>query len=207
MSSSRSVVSLALVAVLLAFGSVARADADPARGKTLAYTCLGCHGIPHYKNTYPTYSVPKLEGQHAAYLVAALRGYKSSERSHATMHSHAVSMSEQDMLDIATYFAGTPVKPSAKPIGTPPKSAQVCVSCHGNDGVGITPDYPTLAGQHPDYLARSLEEYKKGARKNPIMAGFVGTLTDADMRELAQYYAKQPGLTTPKKATSRFSAR
>lgn len=199
--------SLALVAVLLAFGSVARADADPARGKTLAYTCLGCHGIPHYKNTYPTYSVPKLQGQHPEYLVAALRAYKTGERSHATMHSHAVTMSDQDMLDIATYFAGTPVKPAAKAVGTPPKAAQVCVSCHGNDGVGITPDYPTLAGQHADYLARSLVEYKKGARKNPIMLGFVGTLTDADMRELAEYYAKQPGLTTPKKATSRFSGR
>ena len=79
--------------------------ADAARGKTLAYTCLGCHGIEGYKNAYPNYSVPKLSGQHTGYLVAALNAYKSGERGHGTMHAQAVSMSDQDMEDIAAAVA------------------------------------------------------------------------------------------------------
>ena len=55
--------------------------------------CIGCHGIEGYKNAYPNYSVPKLSGQHAGYLVAALNAYKSGERGHGTMHAQAVSMS------------------------------------------------------------------------------------------------------------------
>jgi cytochrome c553 len=180
------------------------------RGSRLAYTCKGCHAIPNYKNVYPTYSVPKLKGQHPDYLVIALQGYRSSERSHATMHAHAASMSDQDMADIAAYLSGAPIQPdpNRKAIGTPPKAAEVCVACHGNDGVGIVPLYPTLSGQHRDYLERSLHDYKRGTRKNPVMAGFVATLTPADIKALADYYAEQrPALETTPKRVTRFSAR
>ncbi len=64
---------------------------DAKRGHDLSYTCMGCHAIPNYKNVYPTYSVPKLRGQRPEYLVAALKAYKSGERSHGTMHSQASS--------------------------------------------------------------------------------------------------------------------
>lgn len=190
---------LALLALLAASGSV-HADGDAKRGQRLAYTCLGCHGIPNYKNTYPTFRVPKLEGQNVEYLVSALRAYQSKERSHATMHAHAVDMSEQDMRDVAAYLAGAPLKSDGKPEGTPPQAAQVCVACHGNDGVGIAPEYPVLAGQHADYLARTLLDYRNGGRRNAIMAGFVATLTDEDIEALAEYYAAQkPGLRTVKR--------
>ena len=68
---------------------------DAARGKDLSYTCLGCHGIKDYKNVYPTYSVPELAGQHPDYIVAALKEYKAGERSHATMHQQAASLSDR----------------------------------------------------------------------------------------------------------------
>ena len=180
------------------------------RGARLGYTCLGCHGIPNYKNVAPVYRVPKLAGQTPEYIVIALQGYKNQERGHATMHAQAISMSDQDMADIAVYLSGTPVKsnPAAKPVGAAPEQvAGICASCHGTDGVGITPQYPTLAGQHADYLERALHDYKRGGRKNPIMAGFVGTLTNADIKALADYYGSQPGLSTPKKRTTRLSAR
>ncbi len=90
---------------LLGFAGTAAGEGDAARGEKLAYTCLGCHGIDNYKNVYPTYSVPKLGGQHPSYLVAALKAYKSQERSHATMHAQAASYSEQDMQDIAAYYS------------------------------------------------------------------------------------------------------
>ena len=72
-----------------ASGSAAAATqpADPHRGKELSYTCLGCHGIDGYRNAYPDYSVPKLEGQNPEYIVAALHGYRDGDRSHLTMHS------------------------------------------------------------------------------------------------------------------------
>ena len=165
--------------------------ADAARGAKLAYTCHGCHGIPNYKNAYPVYSVPKLGGQHTAYLVVALKAYASQERAHATMHSHAVSMTEQDMQDIAAYLAGQELKPTGKAVGAAPKAAQTCVACHGNDGVGILPEYPNLAGQHEDYLENALKSYRSGQRKNAVMGGMAAALTNADIRELARYYSSQ----------------
>ena len=189
--------------IALAYSALTRADADPQHGRQLAYTCYGCHGIPNYKNVYPTYSVPKLEGQHAEYLAIALQGYRSGDRSHGTMHSQAATMTDQDMQDIASFLAGKPLTAGARPVGkAPAKVQELCVACHGADGVGITPQYPSLAGQHEDYLERALKDYRDGGRKNPVMSGFVAQLTDADIKELAEYYSKQrPPLVTAKHAT------
>ena len=164
---------------------------DAARGAKLAYTCHGCHGIPNYKNAYPVYSVPKLAGQHAAYLVVALKGYASQDRAHPTMHAHAITMSDQDMQDIAAYLSGQELKPTGRAVGTTPKAGQTCVACHGNDGVGILPEYPNLAGQQADYIQRALHSYKNGSRKNAIMAGMAGALTEQDIEALAAYYSSQ----------------
>jgi len=135
--------------------------------------------------------VPRLHGQHAEYLVIALQAYRGGERSHGTMHANASSLSAQDMADVAAFLAGAPLQPAAQPKGAPPAAAQVCVACHGNDGVGITPQYPTLSGQYESYIVRALTDYKKGGRKNPVMAGFAAQLTDADIKALAAYYAQQ----------------
>ncbi|MEP7061647.1 MAG: cytochrome c [Betaproteobacteria bacterium] len=69
---------------------------------------------------------------------------------------------------------------------------EVCQACHGLDGNSASPDFPKLGGQHPDYLAKALRDYKSGARKNPIMAGFAATLSTSDIDNLAAYYATQP---------------
>src|SRR5579863_361649 len=164
--SSRLVLPALFASLTLGIFTPAHGAGDPARGKELSYTCLGCHGIPDYKNVYPTYSVPELLGQHPGYIVAALKEYKNGERSHATMHEQATSLSDQDMLDIAAYFGADALKPSAAPVGTAPAKVALCGSCHGQNGVGITDDYPTLAGQHADYLERALHEYAHGDRKN-----------------------------------------
>jgi len=181
---------LSLTIIGLAAPGLASAG-EAARGAKLAYTCHGCHGIPNYKNAYPVYNVPKLGGQHAAYLVVALKAYASQERAHPTMHSHAVTMSEQDMQDLAAYLAGQELKPTGKAVGAAPKAAQTCVACHGTDGIGILPEYPNLAGQHEDYLRHALEAYRSGQRKNPVMGGMAAALTSADIRELARYYSSQ----------------
>lgn len=99
------VLALGAAAILFSAGVTA---GDPEAGRLKADTCLGCHGIPSYKNVYPTYHVPKLGGQHAQYLADALRAYQAGERPHPTMRAQAATMSEQDILDIAAYFANAP---------------------------------------------------------------------------------------------------
>jgi cytochrome c553 len=197
---------LLALAPLAAQAQVPAVAGDAQRGKTLAYTCNGCHAIPNYKNVYPTYSVPKLHGQRPEYLVSALKAYKSGERSHGTMHSQASSMNEQDMADVAVYLAGPEVLTASKndvPAAQRPKATEVCLACHGTNGVGITADYPTISGQHRDYIERALRDYQKGGRKNPVMAGMAATLTPEDIAQLAAYYSSQtPALqTVPKKVS------
>jgi cytochrome c553 len=180
---------------------------DPHHGRELSYTCLGCHGIDGYRNAYPDYSVPKLEGQSAEYLAAALHGYRDGDRSHLTMHSQASELSDQDIADIAVYFAGKPLTSTGKAQGTVPKAATLCTSCHGQDGVAIAPMYPSLAGQHQDYLVRAIEEYQKGGRKNQIMKGFAGPLKPAEIAEIAAYFSGlTPALKTEPRPYTRFSA-
>jgi len=93
-----------LIALGLFATTASFAVGDAERGKLKAETCLGCHGVPSYTNVYPTYHVPRLGGQHADYIVAALMGYQSGERSHGTMRAQASGLSEEDMADICAYF-------------------------------------------------------------------------------------------------------
>jgi cytochrome c553 len=202
-----------LVAASVCFGAVSLSataqeplKGDAQKGKALSYTCLGCHGVDGYKNAYPNYSVPELLGQHPDYLTAALKEYRDGDRSHLTMHSQASELSDQDIADVAAYFAGKPLTAESKPEGTVPAPAQLCTSCHGVNGVGITDQYPTLAGQHPDYIVRALEEYKKGGRKNPVMTGMAATVKDEDMAVIADYFSKQrPSLATESRPYTSFS--
>lgn len=181
----------------------ATAAGDPVAGKTLAWTCLGCHGIETYKNVYPTYSVPKLRGQHAEYLSIALKAYRTGERSHGTMHAHAASLSDQDIEDIAAYLAGEAVtaEANAAPRGTPPAATVTCQACHGTVGVGLVGMYPTLTGQHADYLEFAIQSYRNGTRKNGIMEPFATQLSEEDIKAVAEFYSKQsPTLhTLPRK--------
>ncbi len=78
------------------------------------------------------------------------------------------------------------------------KAKEVCQACHGMDGNSPSPDYPKLGGQYPDYLSKALRDYKSGARKNPIMAGFAGTLSKQDIDNLAAYYSSQPAVVATK---------
>ena len=87
---------------------------DAAAGKAKNGMCIGCHGIEGYKTAFPTvYSVPKLGGQHADYIVAALRAYKSGERTHPSMRAIAAGLSDKDMADLAAYYASEMAKSAA----------------------------------------------------------------------------------------------
>ena len=96
-----------MMALMLAiFAGKLHAEGDAAAGASKAYTCLGCHGVKHYVNTYPTYHVPKLAGQHATYLIAAMKAYRAGERKHETMQANVALLSDEDIADIAAFFAG-----------------------------------------------------------------------------------------------------
>ena len=207
------VASLTLLALGASFAVQAQTPVvagDARRGHDLSYTCMGCHAIPNYKNVYPTYSVPKLRGQRPEYLIAALKAYKSGERSHGTMHSQASSMTDQDMADVAVYIAGDSVLTQSVndvPATARPKASEVCLACHGTNGVGITADYPTISGQHKDYLARALTDYKKGGRKNAIMGGLAAQLTPEDIEQLSTFYSQQkPALENVPRKSFFFSS-
>ncbi len=86
-------------------------------------------------------------------------------------------------------FAGNPA--AGKEI-----AKKTCAACHGADGNSASADFPKLAGQHYDYLVKSLQGYKSGTRKNPIMAPMGANLSQRDIEDLAAYYSQQQGLTT-----------
>jgi cytochrome c553 len=81
-------------------------------------------------------------------------------------------------------------------------ATEVCAACHGVDGNSTNPDYPKLAGQYPDYLAKALRDYQSGARNNAIMKGFATMLKEADIGDVAAWYASQPRVLSPHPATA-----
>ena len=89
-------------------------------------------------------------------------------------------------LPLAAAAKGDPASGKAK--------AQVCEACHGLDGKSVDPSYPNLAGQHESYLQKALADYRDGRRKNPVMGGFAGQLSDQDIEDLAAWYASLEGL-------------
>lgn len=104
-------VAFVLALPLSAYAAGGNAEA----GKAKTSMCAGCHGIPGYKTAFPeTYSVPKLGGQHAAYIVKALQAYKSGDRTHPSMRAIAVDLSEQDMADLAAYYSGALTQTASK---------------------------------------------------------------------------------------------
>lgn len=99
---------LATLVAGLAAATTASAEGDAKAGRVKAFGCLGCHGIPGYSSVYPTYHVPRVGGQHADYIIAALRAYKAKERSHPSMQAQAATLSDEDMRDIAAFFSSKP---------------------------------------------------------------------------------------------------
>lgn len=197
-----------LLAATLALSSwtLAHSQSAPqgqiAAGEQKTAMCVGCHGIVGYKTGFPVvHHVPKLYGQNAKYIAAALAEYKQGDRKHPSMRAVAQTLSEQDMADLGAYFASV-----ATPAATPSASTSAdagaakalaekagCPACHGaNFNKPADPGYPKLAGQHSDYLYYALKGYQAGdkalvGRGNPIMAGMVRQLSSQELQTLARY--------------------
>jgi len=185
---------------LTALSSVSVQAADVEAGKNAFETCRGCHTSPGASNVYPTYYVPKVGGQVAAYTVAALNAYKTSSRPHRTMMANTYDFSAQTIENIAAYLA-TATNGSAKAIangGDAKKGKELaasCLACH-NDDTSAGASNPILSGQHSNYLERAMQEYQTGKRKNALMQSMVQSFSEDEIKDLAAYFTSQKGLTT-----------
>ncbi len=187
---------IVLSCALAAPAALAQGNAED--GEALAYTCLGCHGIEGYRNAYPSYRVPKLGGQKATYLAIALRGYRDGTREHTTMNAQAESLTDQQIDDLSAYLAtlNAETVEAGGSSGESLAEAQTCVACHGQNGISLSPSWPTLAGQHEDYLVHALKAYRAGERTDVSMMPMAANLSDDEIAKLAEYFAGLEGLET-----------
>jgi cytochrome c553 len=189
-------------------GAVGAARAqDATAGSRKIDMCIGCHNIPGYQGSFPeVYRVPKIAGQNAKYIVAALTEYRKGDRKHPTMHAVATTLTDQDMADVAAYYEklgkgpAAPAKPADAPASVAKLLAQAnCASCHGaNFSKPIDPSYPKLAGQYADYLYAALKAYQTDnnphvGRNNAIMMGMARPFTHAEIKAIAEYVSSLPG--------------
>ncbi len=109
------VLAVAVLAPAAALAQGAAPAGDPVKGSQKVSMCQGCHGIVGWRTAYPeVYKVPKIAGQHAPYIIAALKEYQSGSRGHPSMKAIAASLSEADMADIAAYYSQTPLQTAVK---------------------------------------------------------------------------------------------
>lgn len=183
--------------------------ADAAAGEKKVAMCIGCHGIPEYKASFPEqHMVPKISGQNAKYIAAALNGYKAGDRKHPTMRGLAGTLTDQDIADVAAFYeanvAQQPPAPEEPAVKARPEVAELltkgaCVSCHGaNFSKPIDGTYPKIAGQYADYLYVALKSYKTSnnaliGRGNAIMAGQVKQFSNVELKAISQYISSLPG--------------
>jgi cytochrome c553 len=203
---------LLLITTFLVSSMALAQDAKPGSvtdGEKKVAMCIGCHGIKGYQASFPeVHRVPMISGQSAKYIVASLAAYKKGDRKHPTMRAISVSLTDQDMADLAAFYEQHGGKAaSAPPDGAPAPSAEAgalltkgaCSSCHGaNYNKPIDPSYPKIAGQHADYLYVALKAYRteanaKVGRNNAIMSAQVKQFSNAELKAMAEYLGSLPG--------------
>jgi cytochrome c553 len=163
-----------------------------AGGRKHAESCASCHGA---KGISPNDTWPDLAGQNAAYLARILGAYKSGAQSDVMMSPVAQSLSDADVQNLAAYYAGLSCQAPPRAPGAGAAAGKLlaknCAACHGETGMGANPAWPDIAGQKATYLVNTLKAFRAGLRKDPMMAGVVRGLSDADITNLAAYYAAQ----------------
>ncbi len=171
------VAAVPLLAVLIAgpVGAAGLVDGSAEAGKARSITCAACHGADG-NSVNPQW--PSIAGQHATYIVAQLELFKSGARVNALMSSQAMGLTDEDMRNLAVYY--TEQRPAVKTVsdanlvpkgeavyraGNPETGVSACIACHGPTGAGNpATQYPMLHGQYAAYTAKTLRDYKSGAR-------------------------------------------
>ncbi|MFY9316106.1 MAG: c-type cytochrome [Burkholderiales bacterium] len=175
-------------------GVVAKVAGDARAGRNKhAADCASCHGE---QGISPNDTWPNLAGQHAAYLVGILAAYKSGAQTDIMMSPLAQALSDAEIQNLASYYAGlscstVPAKTGIGDAAAGKALAQNCAACHGETGIAGNPAWPNIAGQRAGYLVNALKAFRAGLRKDPMMAGVVRGLSDTDIANLAAYYSAQ----------------
>jgi len=170
---------------------------DPVAGKEKASICQTCHGEDGNSTTT---KYPKLAGQYAEYIQKQVHDFKSGERKDPMMTAMVGSVeSEQDLLDIAAYFASQRKMKGENPVVNKAgqarftDSANGCGACHGINGKGVAPDQPqapVIGGQHKEYLVKQLKSFRKHTRANDpggMMGMVTSYMTDEEIDAVASY--------------------
>ena len=178
---------------------------DSTKGEQLAYGCVACHGEAGLSVT-PAF--PHIDGQNPLYLFKQLKDFKDKTRINPQMNEIAASLTDQDMADIAAYYAAQPVPAPESSGGDTALAMDLitkghgsrmvpsCAGCHGHQGAGQPGYYgiPVLGGQKSIYLQIALREYRAGNRANDVysvMRDIAKSLTDDEITALGNYYAAQ----------------
>jgi len=198
---------VALAIMISGVATFAQANGDAAAGQAKSAVCSACHGTDgnSQMNIYPT-----LAGQHAAYLEKQLHDFKlagetggKDGRNAAIMLPMVASLSQQDMADLAAYYASQTMSPNTTPEAVVARGEQLyrggdqargitaCMACHGPRGVGTSlSGFPRISGQHAEYIKSQLELFRSGERANDLngmMRDIAAKLTDEDIAVLSQY--------------------
>jgi cytochrome c553 len=198
----------ALVGAVAACVALAQTPApgDPERTQMLAVTrgCTGCHGADG-NSIAPAF--PKLAGLQASYIAKQLADFKQGKRASAAMAQQVASLSEQDMSDLATFFArnkmtpGTASDPAVTKVGklvyddgNPATGVPGCSGCHSPDGLGSS-RFPRLAGQSAEYLFAELKTFASGKRRNDrgMMQTVTERMTEREMKTVSAFLSGLPG--------------
>jgi cytochrome c553 len=178
----------------------AHAAGDASAGQAKAAACVACHG-PDGNSPNPIW--PKLAGQHPEYLNKQLMNFKAGERQNELMMPQVAPLNEQDMQNIAAYFASLKQSSgTANPAaveqgekiyrgGNPATGLPACTGCHGPAGSGLgLAKFPRIGGQHAQYMESTLKDFRAGKRANDpngMMRGVAARMTDAEIAAVVQY--------------------
>lgn len=174
---------------------------DLAKGqKTAADVCAACHTTDGSRGSPAN---PILAGQHPEYLIKQLTEFKAGKRKNAVMSGMVAALSEDDMRNVAYFYAGKTAKPGfaknkttvalGEKIyrgGIADRSIPACAACHGPTGAGIPSQYPRIQGQHADYTAAQMLAFRDGSRANSAqMTGVAARMNDAEIKAVSDYIA------------------
>ncbi len=189
------------VASVAANEAAPAAKADLAKGEATSNgVCVACHSNDGSRGSPAN---PILQGQHPEYLAKQLAEFKAGKRDNAIMKGFASTLSDDDMKNVAAYYASKHAKPGfaknkelvalGEKIyrgGIAERSIPACSGCHAPSGAGMPSQYPRLAGQHADYTEAQLTAFRGGVRKNNLqMTGVAAKLNDREIKAVSDYIA------------------
>ena len=172
-------------------------------GAALAARCNHCHG--EKGGTMKNDAIPKLAGMPPEYFIPSLKSYFNGKRNNDVMKIFDKSLNDQQIGQLAAYYAAQPPVKLNKPGSGNAKAGEqlagMCAGCHSVDGNALSPEMPSLAGQSAEYLIKAMKDYRDGRRSDPMMVGAVRKMQDQAIADLAAYYASQKPESTLQRAS------